>query len=147
MAFRKKTAAQCGLVFDQEVNFSDLDSSGNDPGVAAGTFTYELFDLPAGAVVTGLKAFVTTAFNSATTDSMSIGDTPLATRYMGATDVKVAGDKPTTVTGYQVPAGGATVKLVWTNTGAVPTAGRIYVVADVVIPGKEDEVFRLPVSV
>lgn len=85
-------------------------------------------DLPAGAIVVGGHLAITTIFNSATDDKFSIGDKVGSAAATGATyaaqsaDITAAGAVPIVVTGckYAEP---STVGVVWTGTGAAPTAG------------------------
>lgn len=85
-------------------------------------------DLPGNAIVVGGGLAITTIFNSATTDTFSIGDKEGAAAAVNTTysavsaDITVAGNIPVVPTGkkYTVP---STVGVVWDGTGAAPTAG------------------------
>ncbi len=85
-------------------------------------------DLPVGAIVVGDHLAINTIFNSAMDDKFSIGDQAIgsaavATTYAAqSSDIAAPGPIPIVPTGkkYSVP---ATVGVVWTGSGAAPTAG------------------------
>lgn len=110
---------------------------------SANTLAMNIFELPAGAIVVGGQISVITAFNSATSDVVDLGDSGSATRYASALNVHTAGGVALSRSDYVLPAtGGNTgnIKLKWTGVGAAPTAGEILVAVEYVLPGKSHEI-------
>lgn len=96
-------------------------------------------DLPAGAIVVGGFAAITTLFNSATDDKFSIGDkegsaSAVKTTYAAlSADVTAAGTSiPIVPTGHQY-ASPATVGVVWNGSGAAPSAGAGILVVEYIV--------------
>lgn len=95
--------------------------------VTSGTYAGAV-DVPAGAIVVGGHLAITTIFNSATDDKFSIGDKVGANAAAAATyaaqsaDITAPGAVEIVPTGkkYTEP---STVGIVWTGTGAAPSAG------------------------
>ena len=95
--------------------------------VTSGTYAGAV-DVPAGAIVVGGHLAITTIFNSATDDKFSIGDKVGANAAAAATyaaqsaDITAPGAVEIVPTGkkYTEP---STVGIVWTGTGATPSAG------------------------
>lgn len=116
----------------------------NSDGIKAGTgsslsgIAFNLFELPAGAVVVGGDIQVLTAFNSATSDTLSIGDSGSATRYASAVNIKTAARTALSVPARQV-SGTEKVLAVWTGSGTAPTAGQVLVTLQYIIPGRSVE--------
>lgn len=127
MAITKDSSVQHVLSKVVTINFGDLaGTSGTD--VAA-------IDIPQGAIVTSGAIVKRIVFNSATSDTLSVGDSGSATRYLGATDVKTATGLVALVpTGYIHDKPAITVR--WTGTGAVPTTGQVQLRVDYIVPGK-----------
>ena len=125
MAITQSTARQYKLTADFPINFADFAGLSGVAQLA--------IKLPAGAVVHGGRVFTDTAFNSATSDTLSVGDAASATRYINANAVvlRTAGVQQEFAAaglGYKYTAGD-TLKVSWTGVGAVPTTGasRLYV--------------------
>lgn len=123
MPITKKVGRQYPLYAEVVFNVGDLVS-----GVAQA-----VVDLPPGAVVCGGRVFTDVAFNSATSDTLSIGDAGSATRYINAntTVLRTAGvqqEFAAAGSGFKYTAKGA-VTVTWTGAGTAPTTGsaRIYV--------------------
>lgn len=132
-----------------------FDSARQYPMIGFKTFAYTdltsatyaaMVEVPVGAIVVSTKVVITTLFNSATTDTFSIGDQPVGaaarpTQYsVASADVTAV---PTQVlgsaTGYEYSAGG-TVGVVWTGTGAAPTTGAGILIVEYIIDGRAHEV-------
>ena len=92
----------------------------------SGTFQ-EAIDLPPNAVVTGGSVVVTTAFNSATSDVITVGDSASATRYLGSTSIAATGRTALLLTGYTTLSTTNRIRVTWTGAGAAPTAGVVRV--------------------
>jgi hypothetical protein len=95
--------------------------------------------LPQGAVVTDGFVQVQTAFNSATSDALDVGDAGSVNRYRAALNLQAVAVTPLTITGLQVAPGATdTTKLTlrWTGVGAAPTAGRARLIVTYVRVGR-----------
>lgn len=118
MTIKKIAGRQEVIAATADFTFADVAS-----GVYAGAI-----DVPAGAIVVGGHLAITTIFNSATDDKFSIGDqvgaaAATATTYAAqSADITAAGAVAIVPTGkkYAEP---STVGVVWTGTGAAPSAG------------------------
>ncbi len=132
MAITKDSSVQDVLSKVVTINFGDLaGTSGTD--VAA-------IDIPQGAIVTSGAIVKRIVFNSATSDTLSVGDSGSATRYLGATDVKTATGLVALVpTGYIHDKPAITVR--WTGTGAAPTTGQVQLRVDYIVPGKASSTY------
>jgi hypothetical protein len=95
--------------------------------------------LPEGALVIRAFVLVTTAYNSATTATFSVGDAVTPARYGSAIDLKTVGVKNLTPTGYITPGQGP-VTVTFAQTGAAATAGAARVYVEYVVERKADEV-------
>ena len=116
----------------------------NSAGIADGSgsslsgIAFNLFELPAGAIVTGGDIKVLTAFNSGTSDALSIGDAGSATRYASAVSIASAARTALTIPARQ-SATTEKVTATWTGVGAAPTAGQVHVSLHYIIPGRAFE--------
>lgn len=123
-----------------------LDSGRQDVLVACIPFSYdELTDatavpaatVPPGAIVVGGQLVIGTAFNSATSDTIAVGDGTIT--YLAATSVAATG--ATALTGISgVYASSDTIDLTWDGTGAAPTAGTGYLVVEYVRTDRSCEI-------
>lgn len=77
--------------------------------------------LPAGAQIVNIRADISTAFNSATTTTLSLSDG--TTTFISAEDAKTAGPVTVDVAGKYYPNGG-TLTVSMAETGATATAGK-----------------------
>jgi hypothetical protein len=87
-------------------------------------------DVPAGAVYAGGWVDIITPFNSATTDTLDVGDGDDPDRY-SATPINIAaaaGTRSMLDDIYGRYAEKDTIDVVWDGTGAVPTAGEVELV-------------------
>lgn len=160
--FRRPSERQFPLVASALIDFQDLlkgapvltsatakvgiSEAGdvNSDGIKAGTgsslsgIAFNLFELPAGAVVLGGDIQVLTATNSGTSATLSIGDSGSATRYANAVSTQSAARTALTVPARQVS---STEKVLatWTSAGTAPTAGQVLVTLQYIIPGRSVE--------
>lgn len=139
MPITKKPGRQVKASATADFTFADVASAVYAPAV----------DLPLGAIVVGGSLFVTTLFNSATTDTFSIGSqlgsaAAVATTYSATSaDVTATGRAATVVpTGIKTTEA-STVGVVWTGVGTAPSAGVGKLVVDYIIDGKEETTFDL----
>lgn len=137
MALTKLPARQRAEVATCDFTYADLTS-----GAYAA-----MVDLPLGAIVTDGYLAITTLFNSATTDTFSIGDkigsaAATATTYAATSaDVTATGRAAAIVpTGIKMTES-ATVGVVWTGAGAAPTAGVGKLVVEYILAERADSTF------
>jgi len=113
MAITQKTGRQALVVAEVAFAFGDLTS-----GVAAAAVT-----VPLGAVVVSGAVVVDTAWNSATSDVIDIGDGGATQRYLAAQDIKTAtGRFPLVPTDFVYTADD-TIDAIWTGVSTAPSAG------------------------
>ncbi|EIK96055.1 hypothetical protein PMM47T1_13885 [Pseudomonas sp. M47T1] len=101
--------------------------------------TQKIIVLPEGALVTRAFVLVTTAYNSGTTATLSVGDGADADRYGSAIDLATVGIKELTPSGFITTAAGA-VTATFAQTGTAATAGAARVYVEYVVERKSDEV-------
>lgn len=106
----------------QELIAAHIDIDHSDP-TAYGT-AENAFELPAGAVLMGGDVVVATAWNSATSATLKLGDAADDDRYTStAIDLKAAGRTELTITGHiQAPSG--FVRALLAQAGAAATQGK-----------------------
>lgn len=137
MPITKNPARQCAQVATADFIFSDLVSGAYAPAI----------DLPLGAIVTKGELYITTLFDSATTDVFSIGDKVGAaaatnTRYSATSaDITAVGRAVVAVPTGIKTTDQTSVGVVWTGTGAAPTAGAGKLVIEYLIDGKAESTF------
>jgi hypothetical protein len=106
--------------------------------LTAGSGTAAL-KLPSGARVIGGELVVTEVFNSTSTDTIAVGDSGSATRYLGATNVRATGRTALVPTGYKNTAP-TDLLLTWASGGGTPTTGAGYIMVMYIIDGRANEV-------
>lgn len=112
MAISKDVGRQYPLVAIVPFVYTDFTSG---VGVAA-------VDLPAGARVTGGALVITTAFDSATSDVIEVGDSGSALRYLSQ-DVKTAAGSFAIVPTELVTTAAGEILLEWTGVSTAPSQG------------------------
>jgi hypothetical protein len=118
-----------------QFSYADLVANGS------GAFLNAI-DLPTGAIVTGGNVFITTAFNSVTSDTGTVGDATTNGRYKTGINMQTVGVTPLVPTGAILGNGGLTdmeVGIAWTGVGTAPTAGAGILQIDYVTYGGGDE--------
>ena len=130
MSIAVNAGRQSSIWAYQEINFSDLAS-----GIAQ-----VAVHLPVDAVVVGGELAVTTPFNSATSDTLSVGDAAHATRYANAANIHVAGRIALTLTGFKVTSATRQLQVLWTGVGAAPTAGQVVLMVQYIVSYRADAV-------
>jgi hypothetical protein len=96
---------------------------------------------PWGSIVVGGHAMIVTAFDTGTTDVLSIGDAGSATRYLNAKDLKAAANTLTslTLTGFEYTDNtGPFLRITRTPAGTAATTGKVRIVLFYVSLGKVD---------
>lgn len=129
MSFTKQTGRQYPLVAMAEISYADLTS-----GTAL-----EAIKLPGNSRVVSGQLIVTTAFNSATSDTITVGDGGSAARYKGSIDGQSAALTALVPTGYKYTAPD-TVDVTWTGVGTAPTAGAAVLIVEYVTDNRANEV-------
>ncbi len=128
MAITKDAGRQNPLVAKVTIAFDDYTTA-----VAA-----EAFDMPDNAIVIGGHVMVNTAWDSATSAVLDLGDGADDDRYTAsAINVKTAGRTALTLTGYKYTASD-TIDAIITHVGA-PTVGTLDVVLEYIIDGRATE--------
>lgn len=129
MAILKDSGRQYPLV--AKVDFTQ-------PDLPTGTAVLAV-DLPGGARVIGGQIAVTTAFDSATSDTLTVGDGTTADRYAAGVNGQVAG--VTALTPDELANGATSAGVYITNTaaGAEGTAGVGFLEVHYVIEGRANE--------
>lgn len=94
-------------------------------------------NLPPNAILTGLAVQTATAFNSATTTTLTVGDG--TTTFANAVDIKTTGAETVANLAKHYPSGG-TLTISLAETGAAATAGRAFVVATYQVLDRVNEV-------
>lgn len=96
--------------------------------------------LPANAVIIGGAVVTETAWNSTTSDVISVGDTSTYNRYLSAGNFRAAAaNVPLVPTGFIHPGGNITVR--WVSGGGTPTTGKSRVRVDYVIIGQANATY------
>lgn len=121
------------------------------PTVAIVGFTYTDFvsgvgqvavDLPSGAIVTGGFLVIDTAFNSATSDTLEVGDAGSAARYKGSIDGQAAALTALVPTGDALVSTTGSIKVEVTSVGAAATAGSGRLVVEYIYAERGDFIQR-----
>lgn len=97
---------------------------------------YEALDLPVNAVITGGDLIVGTAWNTATSATLSIGDVTLATRYATTVDLKTAGRTALTLSGFIHTAVEKVLRGTTAFSGAAATAGAARLTVQYYVKGR-----------
>lgn len=142
MAILNKTrGVQYPLVAEFTFNFNDtmVNTSGvsKDFGVTtvAETNSFDVINLPYGAVVVGGDVVTETAFDTAGLD-VAVGDSITGNRYLAATDVKAASRTALVPTGYVSDGGAIRISV---QCDDVCTAGKATVRVMYTIRGRVNE--------
>jgi hypothetical protein len=118
----------------QELIVAYLDIGFADP-VAYGA-AEPAFDLPGNAILVGGDVTVLTAWNSATSATLKLGDTADDDRYTTTPiDLKTAGRTALTITGWRHPKAEA-LKALLAQAGAAATAGQVRISIQYYVPGR-----------
>lgn len=113
MAIKKNSGRQELIVAHLTIGYADITTYGTAENA---------FDIPGNAVIVGGDIVVGTAWNSATTATLSLGDAASATRYANAVDLKTAARTALTITGLKYTAADF-IKALVSQTGTAATAG------------------------
>ena len=129
MAITKDVGRQYPIVAHVTVSYSDLTS-----GTAE-----EAIDVPADAIYLWGYVDVKTAFDSATSDVLDVGDGDDDDRYTSSQiDISSTGRTDVDVVGQQYTESD-TIDVTWTGTGSAPSAGEFDLVFAYIIEDRENE--------
>lgn len=128
MAFLKESDRQYPLTAVVEISYSDLVS-----GVAL-----PVAEVPNDAVVTGGQFVVTEVFDSATSDTVTVGDADDDDEYKGGINAQSAGTTALVPTGHQY-ASNTDLVVKWTGVGTAPTQGKALLIVEYVRQGRQNE--------
>lgn len=129
MAITKDINRQCVSVAMVDINFGDLTS-----GADAAAIT-----LPPNAIVVGGAVTVVTAFNSATSDVMDVGDAGSENRYLNDANIHTAGRTALVPTGYIHTGGDITVR--WVGVSTAPSAGKVRLEVQYIQSGRAEATY------
>ena len=99
---------------------------------------YDALDLPVNAIVVGGDLVVTTAWNTATTATLSIGDVTTATRYGTTIDLKTAARTALTLTGFTHTSVENLIKATTAFVGTAATAGAARLRVAYIVKGRTE---------
>ena len=94
--------------------------------------------MPINAVVTGGSLVTITAFNSTSTDTLSIGDASSAARYLSGSSIHSTALAALVPTGFVTTSTEPNIVVTWTSGGGTPTTGKIRVRVSYIILGRAD---------
>jgi hypothetical protein len=127
VAIKKNAARQELIVAHLDIGYADPTTYGT---------AEEAFDLPGNAILFGGDVVVKTAWNSATTATLKLGDATDDDRYTAsAIDLKTAGRTALTLTGYK-HTGAESLKALIAQTGAAATAGAARITISYYVEGR-----------
>lgn len=127
MPITKNSARQETISAFVDFTFADIPTTAT---------VYAALDLPVNAIVVGGDLVVTTAWNTATTATLSVGDATLATRYATTVDLKTAARTALTNTGFTHGAADNSLRGTTAYVGAAATAGAARLRVDYIVKGR-----------
>ena len=131
MAITKDVGVQDICVKTVTINLADV-TSGDD---------ISAIDLPNNSVILSGSLYTTEAWNSTSTDVLSVGDTTTYNRYLSAGNIRsLAALVPLVPTGIVQPTSGLTVR--WVSGGGSPTTGKVRLVVTYVVLGKAEYTYE-----
>lgn len=133
MAIKLNSARQELEVAHVDINMADLAS-----GSAANAI-----ELPPNAVVVGGDVVVTTAFNSGTSDNITVGDATTANRYLGSTSIAATGRTALVPTGFTVTTTQRFLQVTWTGVGTAATTGVLRLAVQFYVKGRAEMSYGL----
>lgn len=116
MGITRNSARQELIIAHVDINLADVAT-----GVAQAAL-----DLPVNAIVSGGRIITTEAWNSTSTDTMSIGDITSATRYLTTGNIRaLAANVPLVPTGFIHTSTEKQILVTWASGGGSPTTGKV----------------------
>jgi hypothetical protein len=131
MAVTKETGRQYPLYADVTIGFADL---------AVSATAYEAIDIPDGAIVVSGSITITEVWDSATSDTLDVGDGLDPDRYTPTPlDIDAAANhQALTMTGFKYGAAD-TIDVTWVGVGAVPSQGSLRLVVSYIRDSRSNE--------
>jgi len=124
----KNPSRQGPLIAHVDINMADLVS-----GVASAV----AMDIPPNAVIIQGSLITTEAWDSTTSDVLSVGDDTSANRYLADGDIRALGAVvPLVPTGFISTGEG--LKVTWTSGGGTPTTGQVRLMVMYYILGRAE---------
>lgn len=114
MAITKNRGRQELIVAYVDFTYADIPTTAT---------AYAAMDIPVDAIVVGGDLVVTTAWNTATSATLSVGDVTSATRYATTVDLKTAARTALTLTGFTHTATQPVLNGTTAFSGTAATAG------------------------
>jgi len=131
MTMTKNPSRQGPLYAYVDINMTDL-TSGVESDVA--------MDLPPNSVIIQGRLVTTEAWNSTTSDVLTVGDATDPDRYLANGDIRSLGAiVPLVPTGFI--ATGEGLKVLWTSGGGTPTTGKVRLEVMYFILGRAESTF------
>ena len=129
MTISKDTQRQYPLFAMKRFSYADLTSGAQ----------VQMIDLPGGAVILDGGVVIETAFNSATSDALVVGDSNGANVLKSSFSIASTGRTALTPAGGAYPAKDS-VRMTWTGSGTAPSAGAGFIWCRYAIEGRQNEV-------
>lgn len=127
MPVTKNSARQGVISAFVDFTFADIPTT---------AIAYAAMDIPLNAIVVGGDLTVTTAWNTATTATLSVGDVTLATRYATTVDLKTAARTALTIAGFTHTNTEKVLNGTTAFVGAAATAGAARLRVDYIVKGR-----------
>lgn len=134
--------AQCPMVAEFTFNFDDTMEDINGATVnfaSVGAKVVKAFFLPQGAIVVGGSVTTETAVTGPTAYNITVGDSAVANRYLGATARQAAGITPLVPTGFV--GDGEDIRVTVEPTVAPATTGKVTVRVEFITRDRVTEVY------
>jgi hypothetical protein len=97
---------------------------------------YAALKMPVNAIVVGGDLVVTTAWNTATTATVDIGDVTTGNRYANDVDLKTAARTALTLTGFTITSTQPVINFTPTYVGTAATAGAARLTVNYIVKGR-----------
>lgn len=97
--------------------------------------SFNLFEVPAGAIIMSGGIITTAVFNSTTSDVIDIGDSGSANRYLNDGTIHALGHVPLVPTYYLYTAP-TKISGLWVSGGGVPTTGAFTAYINYIVKGR-----------
>ena len=126
MAISLKSGRQEVIAAHVPFSLEDFDAAGS---------TEVAVEIPQNAIVVGGYVNITTAFDSGTSDALTVGDGDDADRYAAGVDAQATGATDLTVTGYKYDTADS-VDITFTPNGTAATQGEGELVVQYIVVGR-----------
>jgi len=142
-ALKAARSAQTVLTTSFQYDIGAGDTLANSSGVvqgfaATGAGPFDALKMPKGARVVGGAVTVLTVGNDSGAQTVAVGDSGSATRYLSATTIKSLARTALVPTGYTGT--GEDIRLTLVNTNGDATTGKVQIDVQFVIDGRANEV-------